>query len=515
MLYQYVKRYLKNTFHRPSINVEWSSIDNIKFFSHIEKRYTIEDFSKDISEAKEAFRDFFEPIGKIVFRYKEESGIKFKVFPYRVKPKDSKHLKNIIKIILHNRKHIVYPYQDQNDQIAIMGKIRREVNKEVADSDESVNTKELIKYAIRIALELSDRDIITQLKRKYIVKIFEKNRVVKAEVEAPKKREGAANRFNGYTEEEIQSTYKEIFKRGNVTVTYFINSVMKNIFKKELNFRVISNKYYEEHALKIIHAAIANELTDYISLEKDYLLGVTGYLMRKHFQEIHEIMAKELIECVYEKDGNANQFLLYYNGKTIIENNKKYKRPSLSTGDGLQWNSASLIGICNLWMNTKRKKEHFERKIVETDKKLNDLEEKLIFIRPEIEEEEKIIAQAKEKLEKIEKKHQEIEAKYKYLENTNRNSSEYNKILGEYQISKQTVEEQQKIMKDATKNLTAIKDANIATYTELEFYTDRKRALLNDVKVQSVNVNSKNIQMDPILSSIAKVLMQRTEVIAG
>ena len=232
MIYQYVKRYLKNTLEKPKVDFEWSALDDIKFFSFIEQRYTLEEFSKEISEVKVAFKDFFEPVGNIVFRYKEESGIKFKIFPYRVKPQDSKHLQNIIKIINNNRKQIKYPYQGQDDQIVILGKIRREVNREVFDSQESVNTKELIKHAIRIALGLSERDIITQLKRKYIIKIFNKNTVldIDKEVSAPTKREGKANRFNGYTAEQIEETYKEIFHKGSANIKYFLIATMKNAF---------------------------------------------------------------------------------------------------------------------------------------------------------------------------------------------------------------------------------------------------------------------------------------------
>ena len=179
MIYQYVKRYLKNTLEKPKMNFEWSPLDDVKFFNFIQQRYTLEEFSKEISEVKVAFKDFFEPVGKIVFRYKEENGIKFKIFPYRVKPQDSKHLTNIIKIINTNKKYIKYPYQGQDDQIVILGKIRREVNRELFDTEESVNVKELIRHAIKIALHLGQRDIVTQLKRKYLIKIFNKNNVFK------------------------------------------------------------------------------------------------------------------------------------------------------------------------------------------------------------------------------------------------------------------------------------------------------------------------------------------------
>ena len=448
MLYQYVKRYLKNSLTKPTIDFEWSTLDNIKFFSHIEKRYTLKEFSKELSEAKEAFRDFFEPIGSIVFRYKEDGEIKVKIFPYRVKAKDSKHLKNIIKIIKENKKHIQYPYQGQNDQIAIWGKIRREINREVFHTQESIKIKELIRYAIKIALNLDDKDIITQLKRKYIVKIFEKNTILTADAEAPIKREGKQNRFNGYTAEQIEETYKEIFTNGDADINEFLVSVMQSAFRDSLDFNSITNKYYELNALKIIHTAIAKEIHNYISLEEDYILGITGYLMRVHFQKIHELMARKLIKSVYEKNENAKHFLLYYNGSTRLVNGKKHQVPSLTTEDGRQWNNASLIGICNLWMNTKRKKEQYENKLHYTNIKIEKLKKTLPYV-------------------KLETDHQG----------------------------------------------KAIEKTKIADLTDLDFYINQKQKLLHDLKAQELNIDSKNAQIDPILRSIAKVLMERTKII--
>lgn len=515
MIYQYVKRYLKHTIIKPNVDFKWTPLINIDFFAYIEKRYTYEEFSKEISEVKTAFRDFFEPAGNLIFRYKEDSGIKIKIFPYRVEPKDSKHLKDIIKIIHHNRKYIKYPYQDQNDQIAILGKIRRDINQEISDTTESVNSKELIKYAIRVALELNDEDIITQLKRMYIIKIFNKNSVLEVEEELapPTKREGIANRFNGYTSEQIQGTYKEIFGRDNLMIDKFLKDVMTNLFSTDLNFKIIDNKFYENNSLKIIHAAIAKELTNYIELEQDYILGITGYLMRLNFYKIHELMAMEIIKCIHDKNMNAKDFLLYYNGKTVVIKNEKHIIPSLETEDGRQWNNSSLIGICNLWMNTKKKKEVYEKKLLETDIKLESLAEKLSYIQPEKELQEKIIVDAQKKAEIIDKANSELEKKLHYLENTSLNSNEYFALQEEVKISQSKVMELKTIIQNAKKNLNTIKDANITTYTELEFFKNQKKELLNDVKAQDSNINLKSAQIDPIIESIVKVLMARTTIV--
>lgn len=236
--------------------------------------------------------------------------------------------------------------------------------------------------------------------------------------------------------------------------------------------------------------------------------------MRKHFQEIHELIAIELIELIYDKNRNANNFLLHYDGSVVLINHKKYKRPSLETEEGQQWNNASLIGICNLWMNTKRKRVRYEHKLADTNMKLAEIEKTLLHIKPEKDQHEKEIDTAEAKLDKVQKSHAEVSSRLKYLETTNLNSTDYFKGLENFKKS----EEQVRIVKEAKSKakakLAAIKDANASTYQDLEFLTSQKAQLLEDLRAQDLNIDSKNSQIDPIIDSIVNVLMQRTKVLA-
>ena len=80
-------------------------------------------------------------------------------------------------------------------------------------------------------------------------------------------------------------------------------------------------------------------------------------------------------------------------------------------------------------------------------------------------------------------------------------------------VSYAKVEELQNIIKEAKANLSAIKDANMTTYTELEFFTNQKKQLLQDVRTQNLDIDSKSTQIDPIIQSIIKVLMDRTKLV--
>lgn len=257
---------------------------------------------------------------------------------------------------------------------------------------------------------------------------------------------------------------------------------------------------------------INKELKNYIELENDYLLGMSGFIMRKFFYFIHELMAKELIERIYEKDINAHDFLLFYNGKTILIDDQKYVIPSLETADGKQRNNSSIIGICKLWMSTKRRKELFEQKLVDTQMKIETINKKLIHIKPEKDREEQRIIDAEKEAIVVNKQHAELESKLNYLEQTNYNN-QFFELQKEVQASQKEVDKLIEIIQGAKANLKAIKDANKTTYTELDFYTNQKKEVLHDIKTQALNINTKTTQMDPIIESIVRVLMDRTKLI--
>ncbi|MDA7848184.1 hypothetical protein N8972_01710, partial [Sulfurospirillum sp.] len=125
MIYQDVKRFLKRYLNKPTQNYEWTGRDNFVFLDYIQSRYSDEQIDNDVMEVRQAFRDFFEPVGSLVVRFSRSTGIMYKIMPYSVKPEKSKHLKKLISIIQENRRSVEYPYNEKEDQIALLGKIRR------------------------------------------------------------------------------------------------------------------------------------------------------------------------------------------------------------------------------------------------------------------------------------------------------------------------------------------------------------------------------------------------------
>jgi len=352
MIYQYSKRYLKDKYEEATEDFQWKNLDNLSFLSHIQQRYSDEQLQKEIQEVKEAFKDFFEPVGTILFRYTQEYGVRFKIFPYRVKPQESQYLPEIVKIIKKNKKHIQVCYDGQENQIAILGKIRRDIDSLMYTSEESVHKRELTKYAIKQALHLDEKDIVVALKRIYIVKIFDENKQDK-EIEAPLESKEAIKTHNGYSKENIEKSYKEIFKKANIEE--FLEAVLLKSFKEKLDFNTMTHDYYEKKSLKIIHTQIAKDLAFYSGLEDDYLFGIASYILRKHIYLIHEFLTLKLLEEIYNKNQKATDFLLKFDGSIILVNGKKYKLPQIQDEHAKPISSAIVTSTAFLYINLKNK----------------------------------------------------------------------------------------------------------------------------------------------------------------
>jgi len=130
--------------------------------------------------------------------------------------------------------------------------------------------------------------------------------------------------------------------------------------------------------------------------------------------------------------------------------------------------------------------------------KLDEINKKLAYIKPEKEFQEKTLQEAEKKFEPINKHYQELKAKLHYLEQTSLNSTQYFELVSQVDIVHKTLQEVEKSISEAKKSLKAIKDANFTTYTDLEYYTTQRETLIHDVKAQNINIDSKSAQIDPI-----------------
>lgn len=372
MVYQDVMRFLKRTLGQPAMDSIWGGKENFLLLNFLQDRYSDDQIEMNAMEIRQAFRDFFESIGNALVRYTTNVGVNYKIFPYHVEPTKSIHFKKLIEIIRENRRAIEYPHNGREDQIAILGKTRRAINEEIVESDEKVNKKELVRCAIKEALQLDERDVVLHLKKKYLIKLFKKN--VFLSQNAPTQEEVNVFKPEAIDDEDLKSAYDELFH--DVNVSDFIDQVMQTLFANTLDFQKINNEYYEKNVLHLIRKQIMNELSSYISDNQDYVKQLAAYIIKENLIFIHERIAIEIFEKITDKDANAHAFLNYYTGQVYVENGKRYIIPEIVTDDGKRWNINSLMSTASVWLRTRAL-------LLKTNVQRNNIDQKINEIMPD------------------------------------------------------------------------------------------------------------------------------------
>jgi uncharacterized Zn finger protein len=343
MIYQDALRFLKQHIKSVTATYQWTEIDNVDFFNALYKRYEHKEIKEGMADIKEAFKDIFQSVGKLIFKYDSQRGIQFKVLPYSVDPKQSQHLPNLVKIIHLYREQIEHAYSDKDEQLIIQGEARRRISAEISESEEPVNKKELVKEAIRTALQLNPKDIVLIFRRKYIVKLY-KARAKQAQKSAPI-----------FSEADLAVDYKDFFEE--VDHDTFLDVIIDAVTSNALDFDYMDNGYYEQYALKEIREVIIQELTQHLEDESAFMKAFAGYILKRDLIALHERIARALLLKISEKSVSAQKFIEYYTGGTVLVDGTKYKIPGLETPDGGKLNMLTVTSVAAAWLTAYQNKE--------------------------------------------------------------------------------------------------------------------------------------------------------------
>ncbi len=505
MVYQDVKRFLKRHLNKPSSKYEWGNHDNFLFLNYIQDRYSDEKIENNALEIREAFRDFFEPSGNLIVRFDKATGIHYKITPYRIEVQKSKHLKDIITIIRSNRRAIEFPYNGKDDQIALLGKIRRKINAEIAETTEKVNKKELIRYAIKKAIELDDKDIILTQKKKYIIKLFNKNTFVHTDSQLKEKIE--PKKENKISQEDLKSYYDDLFSE--VSISDFLDQIMISLFAEKLNFQKINNNYYEQNALNLIKNKITEDLSEHISGNDDYASLLAGYILKLNLINIHERIAIEIFEQITQKDENAKLFLNYYTGQVYVEQGKKYIIPEITTDDGKRWNINSLMSTSTVWLRTRSL-------YIRTKVERSNIQEKIAENMPTFTNAKKQLDKTRAELSTTLKHYKKLSEKIEDISLNLKNELKGNMDKAKEATLDKEIKNNRKVLNDIRRQLdkhqTEKKDAEsvfMASNNIMNDYQIKERSLNSKINSLEQDLNLNSNAFNSILSSVVKALIKR------
>jgi len=350
MLSLKLKLYLRANLSKPSIDFNWSDEDNNNFLNFLNKncdKECLQDIQTNLI-IKQAFKEYFESIGYILFKFKENK-INIKVLPYKIEPKDSINLPSILKIMENNENLIEYDYKGNSNNISIPLELKTEIYNFVNSiENEEINKKELVIFAINQFFELNQNDIVIVKKDQIFIKILDNtyNSTVSEHV----KRTGD-NRYNGIDEEELKPLYDNFFSKQKKK-ELFLN-VAKIVVKIYISDEAIDHITYEKKIFSYIKFVISEQIKNSYNLDNNVYIGLSGYIFRKHFKDVFGHIANLLLTEIVVSNDHIIDFLKYYSKGIIVINGKRYKVPEIESENGVRWNVVSMLSIAKIYIKTK------------------------------------------------------------------------------------------------------------------------------------------------------------------
>lgn len=369
MLLSKLKLHLRSIVGEPSIYFIWSDEHNEKLFLYINEHLddTIE--NKEIQTAiKESLREYFESVGYILFKI-SSSQLRMKIFPYKIEPKDSINLDSIINIIDENEDLIEYDYNDKKDLICLSKELTLKLTHFVNHiTNEEINKKELLKYAIREAFELKDSDIIIIKNGQTFIKIFDLSNYREV---AESEKNTIAERYNGIDEDCLVSFYKNFFiKDENKNFFY---EVAEQFVETYLLEKRIDNVTYEKYVFSFVQSIILEHLEKAFDNNQEFFKGFSGYVFRIHFKEVFGYIANMILTEISASNKHMIEFLKYYSLNIVVIDGQKYKVPEIEADNGLKWSVSSMMSIVKIYIKTDQSIDLLISKKDKLQDSINDL----------------------------------------------------------------------------------------------------------------------------------------------
>lgn len=203
-------------------------------------------------------------------------------------------------------------------------------------------------------LELSNDDIrsyiredlegILQLHKRDITLFLSKKMYVRNFVSPSSKTDGSELRFNGFDPEKLISLYEENFYDD------FSDELLDMIPELEnsaLNFSRLDNATFHRLLPDTFRSFLDISMLPYIEgFDDETSLALNGYILRLHFDKMLAKFAEILMNKVLQRDKQADLFLKYYNGETILnEKGQKIKKSSIIDANKNIWNYSAIFSI--------------------------------------------------------------------------------------------------------------------------------------------------------------------------
>ncbi|NWF66810.1 MAG: hypothetical protein HXX81_05005 [Campylobacterales bacterium] len=338
-------------FNNSYLYFDKSSSKNL--FHFLEKEFKKEDIANSKDIIRQSFIKFFASFGvKLFVLIKESNNI---VLKYQNINEELEKEYSILKEIIQSYKDEILNTKQNENIFIINNNIKSELLKHVNDIDS-------LKVAIKTILDLDPRDVVLNLNDKILIKKF-------IPVDTLKER-----RFEGLPTNEL-----ELLKQKYLKFDY-IQSIKDNLtekFSNKLDFTIIDNRYFAKNVIEILTSVVCDSISKYINEDANVVKGLVNYIFRETFELMFLTIATKLCELLVLKDKNAENFVKFYSGDTIVEDNKKITLPEIIDNKNNRLNHISIMQIATSRTQSLEKIKESNAIIDNFKKSITELEEKI------------------------------------------------------------------------------------------------------------------------------------------
>jgi hypothetical protein len=200
--------------------------------------------------------------------------------------------------------------------------------------------------------------------------LFGKSRIT---VRTKLNEESNEKRFLGLPEKDLKELTASLFK----DLDGDIAKLMKPYLEREFNFKIMSNDFFEAQHIKLLQEGLIKILQKRTQQDDQAIKGLANYILRLQFENLHLILAKQLLTRVLSHDHKAEQFLNYFTQDKISINSIKYKIPSLKDRKGNIWSFSNINNVALQYRNYMHTVEQKSAVIAEMSEVLAGLDKKI------------------------------------------------------------------------------------------------------------------------------------------
>lgn len=443
------------------------------------------------NDIRMAILHFYNQHGLAAFVHLEESRLQIIT---RIKNRNNNiYIQRIIEF-LKSHKELLESYKQQTATSESFDKLFAFVDTQLNLQEESTK-REMIKTALRIVCGIQARDAL--FFKDGTIKLFKFDyEIVKINNEI---RKISQNSHINVLSNEDRKTIEKCLSSVNLESLILQNTL--SILEKDIDLSHIDNftfnKNFSFFAIQKIRIYLENLPLSHIdSIAK----GIYCMLLVKKYEWImFELVAKELLELCAKGNENATHFIEFYNGGSIQIGNRIYKKPIITDNNGNPW-TIHLIKECL------RNKMNVEFDIEQSQKRSDEIDERLEFIATQIKQDSAL----KEELTQKVSYHQELqETKSKALRVlTDQKTSSSHSIKDLTEELNQIILTKSQLIDDidhTSKNLSSLNNEQIRLLDEQNYLKEQINYTLKKNK-------SKFLQYDLLSRALADAILNAKDI---